>query len=123
MGYLKISLMMLMTVVLSACARSASPELSGVIVYGHEIRTIRLCGDSQTFWLHATEEEQRKLVSKSRSLTSYPYQELYLEFYGSMLNEPSGEFAKAYAGSIKVEQVRNISVVIPNSCISLRVVP
>ena len=106
----------------SACAKPA-PELSGVIVYGHEVRTIRLCGDSQVFWLHATQEEQRKLLAKSRSLTRYPYQELYLEFTGRLMDEAPGEFAKDYAGAVEVESIKALSVVIPDSCSRLKIVP
>ena len=107
---------------LSACAKPA-PELSGIVVYGHEVRTIRLCGDSQVFWLHATQEEQQKLLAQSRSLTSYPYQELYLEFTGSMMDEAPGEFAKEYVGAVKVESIKTLSVEIPDSCSRLKTVP
>ena len=107
---------------LSACAKPA-PELSGIIVYGHEVRSIRLCGDSQVFWLHATQEEQRKLLAKSRSLTSYPYQELYLEFTGSLMDEAPGEFAKDYAGAVNVESIKALFVEIPDSCSRLKTVP
>ena len=107
---------------LSACAKPA-PELTGIIVYGHEVRTIRLCGDSQVFWLHATQEEQRKLLAKSRSLTRYPYQELYLEFTGRLMDEAPGEFAKDYAGAVEVESIKALSVVIPDSCSRLKIVP
>ena len=107
---------------LSTCAKPA-PELSGIIIYGHEVRTIQLCGDSQVFWLHVTQEEQQKLLAQSRSLTSSPYQELYLEFTGSLMDEAPGEFAKEYAGAVKVESIKTLSVVIPDSCGRLKPVP
>ena len=122
MRILKVSLLVFMAVALLACARPTT-QMSGIIVYGHEVRTIRLCGDSQTFWLHATQEQQQQLAAKSRKLTTYPYQELYLEFTGRMLNDAPGEFAKEYVGTVKAEQIISISVVIPDSCGRLRAVP
>lgn len=122
MSATKFSLFIFMAVVLWSCARPPA-QLSGIIVYGHEVRTIRLCGDSQTFWLHATQEQQQQLAAMSQNLITYPYQELYLEFTGRMLNDAPGEFAKEYAGTIKVEQVESISVVIPSSCSRLKSVP
>lgn len=118
----KLTSLTLFTLVLVSCARPPT-QLTGIIVYGHEVRTVRLCGDAQTFWLHLTQEQQQQLAAKSRNLTTYPYQELYLEFIGSKMSYAPGEFAKAYAGSIKVEQIWHVSVVIPNSCSRLRIVP
>lgn len=97
--------------------------MSGIIVYGHEVHIVRLCGDSQAFWLHATQEQQRQLAAQTQSLTTYPYQELFLVFTGSINADAPGEFARDYAGTVNVERIIDISAVIPDSCSRLKRVP
>jgi len=101
--------------VLSSCMQPTM-ELSGVVVYGHEARTVQLCGEQQLFWLHTTPELHAFLETESRRLTQRPYQELYLDFVGSMMSDPPGEFSREYDGTIRLEEIRELSAVIPDSC-------
>lgn len=107
---------------LLSCAKPA-PEMSGIIVYGHEVRTIRLCGDAQVFWLNVNPDEQRKLLAQSRNLTRYPYQELYIEFSGRWMDEARGEFAKQYAGAVELDKITRLSDQVPESCGTIKIVP
>ncbi len=108
--------------VLSSCTRSTM-ELSGVVVYGHEARTVQLCGEQQLLWLHTTPELHAFLETESRRLTQRPYQELYLDFVGSMMSDPPGEFSREYDGTIKLEEIRKLSTVIPDSCSRVKTSP
>ena len=108
--------------VLSSCTRSTM-ELSGVVVYGHEARTVQLCGEQQLLWLHTTPELHAFLETESRRLTQRPYQELYLDFVGSMMSDPPGEFSREYDGTIKLEEIRELSAVIPDSCSRVKTSP
>ena len=107
---------------LISCA-SPTSELSGVVVYGHEARTIRLCGEKKLFWLHMTPELHRLLDAEFQRLTQSPYQELYLDFAGSMTNGSPGEFAREYDGTITLEEIRNLSSEIPDNCKPVRATP
>ena len=108
--------------VLSSCTRSTM-ELSGAVVYGHEARTVQLCGEQQLLWLHTTPELHAFLETESRRLTQRPYQELYLDFVGSMMSDPPGEFSREYDGTIKLEEIRELSAVIPDSCSRVKTSP
>jgi len=100
---------------LQACAQPEN-KLLGVVVYGHEVRTVRLCGETQQLWLHLTPEQQMQLKSELQKVTTPLYQEAYIEFTGSMLDVPPGELAREYDGTIKVEQILKLSITVPDSC-------
>jgi hypothetical protein len=112
-------LLLFPTMALFSCASSA-PKLSGVVVYGHEVRTVRLCGEQQLFWLHTTPEQNVFLAAEFQRLSKRPYQELYLDFTGRLMNNSPGEFSRAYDGTISLEVIHKLSIEIPDNCNTLR---
>jgi len=101
--------------ILQACVQHDN-RLLGVVVYGHEVRTVRLCGETQQLWLHMTPEQQLQLKSELQEVTTPLYQEAYIEFTGSMLDVPPGELAREYDGTIKIKQILKLSITVPDSC-------
>jgi hypothetical protein len=90
--------------------------MGGVLIYGHEVRTVRLCGQAKTYWLHMSTEQHNQLRSQVNRISKEPYQELYSEFYGAFTDDFSGEFAKGYDGTIELQKVHSLSEEIPASC-------
>lgn len=109
------ALLLLCVFNLQACAQPVN-ELSGVVVYAHEVRTVRLCGSTQQLWLHAKPERLMQLKSALQKITQQPYQESYIEFTGKMLDEPPGELAREYEGTIEIEQILKLSAIAPDDC-------
>ena len=90
--------------------------MTGIMVYGHEVRTVRLCNQTQVHWLQAPPEIHKDLQETSGQSSLQPYQELYLDFTGRLAAESKGEFAKSYDGSIEIMQINEISTDIPDHC-------
>ena len=86
------------------------------MIYGHEVRTVRLCGETKTYWLQTSSEIQTRLKEQSSQLSKAPYQPLYLVFSGAFTNEHVGEFAKEYDGVILLKKVHTLSARIPVEC-------
>jgi putative lipoprotein len=90
--------------------------MRGQLVFGHEARTIQLCGDEQVFWAHATGSVLENLQQQYRALARYPYEKVYVELDGQLLDQPVGSFAMDYVGTIEVHKLISISRVDTNSC-------
>lgn len=109
-------LLLLLVAGLSSCVHSSS-ELSGFLVYGHEARTIQLCGHSEIFWLTTTPQQRRQLASAVQKLSQAPYQKLYIELSGTIGKDVSGEFSREYDGTVHMTKIKRISANIPDSCL------
>ena len=57
----------------------AGAELRGLLVLGHEVRSLQPCGDAGVFWLHAPGALRQQLQADYRRLAKRPYQPLYPE--------------------------------------------
>ena len=108
--------------VLSSCTRSTM-ELSGVVVYGHEARTVQLCGEQQLLWLHTTPELHAFLETESRRLTQRPYQELYLDFVGSMMSDPLVSFPESMMERSNLKKSASFQLLFPIAAAGLRPLP
>lgn len=115
MRLFRVGLTLLFMLAFFSCARPAQ-KLSGIVVYGHEVRTVRLCGQPQVFWMHMTSEQRQQLVVEIQKLSQDPYREHYIEFNGETGEDAPGEFAKEYEGTIIVTKINKISAEIPTSC-------
>ena len=115
MRLFRVFLVLISAVVLFSCSRPPL-ELSGIVVYGHEARSIQLCGCSQVFWLETTSQQRQQLVAELQKLPQKPYRQLYMELNGNMAKDSRGEFAKRYDGSIRIVKINRISATISDSC-------
>ena len=95
---------------------SVSNNMSGVMIYGHEVRTVRLCNQTKTYWVQTTAEITDRLKSHAPGMPKQPYQEFYLEFTGALASENKGEFAKDYDGVISLKKINSLSDKIPIKC-------
>jgi len=87
----------------------AGAELRGLLVLGHEVRSLQPCGDTRVFWLHAPGALHQQLQADYRRLAKRPYQPLYVEIEGAFSEHPAGGFAADYDGTIVVSEVRSVS--------------
>lgn len=84
-------------------------ELRGLLVFGHEVRSLQPCGDTRFFWVHAPGALQQQLQTDYHRLAKRPYQPLYVEVEGEFSQRDVSGFAADYDGTIVVSAVRSVS--------------
>ena len=92
----------LVVVLVVSCQR---PEpVSGVVVWGHEVRELRLCGDEQSLWVI---DESGELWQRYRQLTTDqpPYSQVHARLIGELEPPPEVGFGADYAGAFRVEEI------------------
>lgn len=94
---------------LSAAGVPAAAEMRGLLVFGHEVRSLQLCGDSKVFWIRAPARLRERLQAEYRRLAQRSYAPVYVEIKGDFSELPVGEFAAGYDGTIVVSAVRSVS--------------
>ena len=107
----------LLAFLLYAISGSAwSGEMRGLLVLGHEVRSLQPCGDDRTLWLKLSALQRQALETAVRRLTTRPYEAVYIELAGEFGTEPAGEFAKDYDGTVEVLDVRLVSKAGADAC-------
>jgi uncharacterized membrane protein len=84
-------------------------ELHGLLVFGHEVRSLQPCGDTRVFWVHAPDALHQQLQADYRRLVKRPYEPVYVEIEGEFSEHPVSGFAADYDGTIVISEVRSIS--------------
>ena len=83
-------------------------ELQGLLVLGHEVRTLQPCGDKRTFWVHAPQSGQ-ELASAYQHIATTPYEPVFAALEGVFVDRQTTGFAADYDGTIEVHTVRLLS--------------
>ena len=99
----------LTVLLLTGAGNLAGEELRGLLVLGHEARSLQLCGDTRVFWVHEPAALQQQLETAYRRLARRPYEALYAELEGAFSEHPASGFAADYDGTIMVREVRSVS--------------
>lgn len=94
---------------LSAAGVPAAAEMRGLMVFGHEVRSLQLCRESEVFWIRAPARLHERLQADYRRLARRSYAPVYVEIEGEFSEPPVGEFAADYDGTIVVRAVRSVS--------------
>ncbi len=93
-----------------------SKPMRGLLVMGHEARSLQPCDDGRTLWVHAGGALRQGIEAEVRRLTTRPYETVYVELDGETRTEPAGEFAADYDGTVEVREVRLVSKEGVESC-------
>jgi uncharacterized membrane protein len=83
--------------------------MRGLLVLGHEVRSLQLCGGTRVFWLHAPGPLRQQLQTEYDRLTNRPYQPVYIEIAGEFSEAPASGFAADYDGTVVISEVRLVS--------------
>ncbi len=67
--------------------------MRGLLVMGHEVRSLQPCGNDRTLWLSVRGALRQELETAIRRLTMRPYEAVYVEFDGEPATEPAGRLA------------------------------
>jgi len=103
------TLLFLSAIVLTASGDVVAEGMRGTLVYGHEERTVRLCGDGRIFWVTATADVRSRIVAAVERVTSRPYEPVMMDFDGAIVDRPLPGLAGDVAGIIEVPAICSIS--------------
>ena len=88
----------------------------GVYVWGNEVNVFQPCDDKKSYWVSASTWVQEPLLEFYRSHTSQPYQTIFIEFRGMVLDEVVDGFASDHDGLIRISEVLGLSPGVPEEC-------
>ncbi len=83
--------------------------IRGLLVYGHETRTLQPCGRDQRLWVIAKGDLHRQLQQRYLQLVRKPYEPVYAELEGDFTGMGKGEFGKPYAGVFTITHLLTLS--------------
>ena len=114
----KIIIMACIWASLSGCTTCGDRDYKGIYYWGHEVNAFQPCGSEETYWVSASSWMLSPLKAYIESNTSQPYQPVYVEFRGHLLNEEVDGFAKNYDGLMRISEINAKRIDIPAECIS-----
>ena len=88
----------------------------GLYTWGAEVNVFQPCGSGDIFWVSASSWVQGPLLEYVQKSMTKPYQSIYMEVRGSILDEVRGGFAQQYDGLIRVSEITYRSSDIPVQC-------
>jgi hypothetical protein len=93
-----------------ACASYASedPSATGCYTFGHEVNTFRPFPGDSTFWVLGATPVLQQLRSAHDSLTSKPYEAVWVRVLAKRSTEEPDGFAEQYDGLIEIQRVLEI---------------
>ena len=97
-------------------ANGCEMVFKGLYTWGAEVNVFQPCGSKDVFWVSASSWVQRPLIEYVQKSTATPYQSIYIEFRGALLNEVRGGFAEQYDGLVRVSEINHKSSEIPVGC-------
>jgi hypothetical protein len=106
----------LMLAVSTVKADDCTRVFNGLYTRGAEVNVFQPCGSNEIFWVSASSWVLRPLIDYVENSTSSPYQPIYIEFRGNILNEVRAGFAAQYDGLIRVSEIKHQSSQIPAGC-------
>ena len=95
---------------------STGAEIRGSLVFGHEVRELRPCGDDIAFWLILSPELREKLEVDLQRLAVQPYEPVYAQLQGAYVEAPADGFGAGYDGAIDVREVLSLADENIDSC-------
>jgi hypothetical protein len=94
-------------VCLTACTAPGHNDLAfhGHYTWGHEVRSFQPCGSDQVYWVKTSPEIQKELFEYHQANTNEPYEAVYIESEGEILNDERTGFARDYDGLIRIKTI------------------
>lgn len=87
----------------------------GVYSYGHEVHSFTPCNEKNDYWV-SFNWAGIEMHEFYKEFSQEPYQLMYLEFRGLLLNERVDGFAEQYDGLVRVSEVFNYTFEVPSEC-------
>ena len=102
-------LLPLFMLVFATAANASSGSMRGVLVYGHEERTLSLCGDERLYWVAAAADVRDQIVAGVARETNRPYQPVMLVFEGQFVDRELPGLAGNVSGMIEIRTIHSLT--------------
>jgi hypothetical protein len=89
---------------------------TGLYRWGAEVNTFQPCGSDTDSWVSASTWILGPLKAYLQQHTGRPYQPVYIEMRGHLLDEETGGFASQYDGLVRISEVIRKDTKIPAGC-------
>jgi len=89
---------------------------AGEYVWGAEVSTFRPCGSDSVFWVLASPQLLDKLRTAHGTLTTKPYEPIYVRVRGARSPEKRDGFAEEYNGYFRITAVLETRRERPGEC-------
>ena len=80
------------------------------------MRTLQPCNSDKVYWVSASSWTQQPLLEYYKHNVTKPYQPVYIQFRGLILDEKLDGFAADYDGLIRISEIKNRAAKIPEDC-------
>jgi hypothetical protein len=110
-------LILILVTCISFTANASSHEktFKGVYQWGPEVHSFKSCNSKETYWA-SFDWAGNTMHDFYKKNATKPYQPMYIEFRGQILNEVVEGFAMDYSGLIRISEVKNYTFELPNQC-------
>lgn len=102
--------------VMAAKGADYDSEYQGIYHWGAEVNTFSPCDSEMTYWVSGSSWVLKPLYNFVKDETKSPYEPVYIEFRGHLLDEKLDGFATEYDGLIRISELRLKSLKIPQQC-------
>lgn len=107
--------LIVIAVLLSSCAKHSDQTYTGRYVWGHEVNSIALCDGGAVYWVDPS-PAGKEVEQFYRDNAGEPYQPMYLEFRGDLVDRQPVGFEEDYDGIMRINEVEKYSFDLPASC-------
>jgi hypothetical protein len=97
-------------------AATCDRTYTGLYRWGAEVNTFQPCGSDTTYWVSASAWILGPLKAYLQQHTGRPYQPVYIEMRGHLLDEETGGFASQYDGLVRISEIISKDTKIPAGC-------
>lgn len=117
----KFTISVFLVLSIASCATNTSSAANheryyrGTYLWGPEVHGFKPCNDEKDYWVSfdwAGNEMHEYYIKADKE----PYQPMYIEFRGQVLNEAVGGFAEEYTGLIRISEVSKYTFEVPAQC-------
>lgn len=112
----KLLFIALLCIPLTAVGVEYDKIYKGKYTWGHEVDVFQSCASKKTYWVSASSWVHGPLLDFYKSAITKPYQPIYIEFRGHILDEEVDGFAANYDGLIRASEIKKKALVIPKEC-------
>lgn len=113
---MKIAILVFCLLAQATLAGDCDRVYKGRYYRGAEVNSFHPCNSESTYWVSASSWVMNPVWSTLRKQTIQPYQPIYLEFRGHLLDEVVDGFAADYNGLIRISEIYHLGVAIPPDC-------
>lgn len=101
---------------MAGCADTTESIHEGRYVFGHEVHTFQPCGRRTTYWVVGGDSTTAALRAAHDSLTSRPYEPIYVRIRGAVVPGRGDGFALDYDGLFRIDTVLARAAPVPTAC-------